>query len=170
MIDQEQLKHLLHYDPETGLFTNLVQRGVRGSVGSNPGNKDKNGYLVIQINNQKYRAGRLAFLYMTGRWPIEIDHIDGVYDNDSWENLREATRSENNANSYHAAGSSGLRGVNRDPKNPTLWRARVSYRNCRVWLGPFDSQEEAYEAYLEATKLHHGEFAYHNRPTLEQRP
>lgn len=170
MITQQRLKELLHYDPESGWFTNLVQRGQRGTIGAVAGNHDKDGYIVIQIGGRKYRAGRLAWLYMTGEWPTEVDHWDGVYDNDSWSNLRDGTHADNMANSNRATGMSGLRGVNRDPRNPTKWRSRVSYGNCRQWLGPFDSPEEAYEAYLKAVEHHHGEFAFHKRPqTLERR-
>src|SRR5882762_7480724 len=120
----ERLRELLVYDPLTGFFTNRVQRGVRGPIGARCGHYDKDGYLIIQINSQKFRAGRLAFLYMTGRWPIEADHKDGVRDNDAWLNLRECTRCENVANSERPLGESGLRGVKFDSKTST-WRARV---------------------------------------------
>lgn len=170
MLTQERLKELLVYDPDTGEFTNRIQRGQRGTVGALAGSYDKDGYIVIQIGGTKYRAGRLAWLYMKGVWPIEIDHEDGIYDNDAWYNLREATRSDNMSNSNRETGISGLRGVTRDPKNPTLWRSRVSYGNIRKWLGPFDSPEKAHAAYLEAAELAQGEFALHNRPQpLERR-
>ncbi len=164
MITQEYLQHLFNYDPETGWLINRIQRGQRGPIGARAGNYDKDGYLVTQIDGQKYRVGRLIWFYITGEWPIEVDHEDGVRDNDSWTNLREATRSENNCNSNRAIGMSGLRGVKRDPKNPTLWRARIAYGNYRKWLGPFDSLEKASKAYLKAVELHHGEFAHHKRP------
>src|ERR1700761_4942392 len=115
----EYLKTLLVYDPSTGLFTNKVQRGIRGPIGAIAGSYDKDGYVVIQINAKKYRAGRLAWLYMTGRWPREVDHKDRDRANDAWLNLRECTRSENNAHSERPLGESGLRGVRFDPKTST---------------------------------------------------
>lgn len=166
MITQERLKELLDYDPETGLFTNRVSRGPRGPIGAIAGTYDKDGYIVIQIGGTKYRAGRLAWLYMTGTWPTEIDHEDGVYDNDSWSNLRDATRSENIVNSKRLTGSSGLRGVRCDP-GTTKWRARISFGYQRSYLGVFDTAEEAHKAYLAAAEIRHGEFALHNRPQAE---
>lgn len=163
MITQVRLRELLVYNPITGLFTNRVQRGQRGPIGAIAGNFDKDGYRIIQIGGTKYRASRLAWLYMTGHWPIEVDHKDGVPYNDIWNNLREATRCENMANSTRPVGTSGLRGVKFDPKTST-WRSRVQYGNCREWLGPFDTAEEAHAAYLIAAENKHGEFALHNRP------
>lgn len=163
IITQAELWQFLDYDPETGEFTNLVQRGQRSPVGGIAGYHDKDGYTIIQICGQKYRAGRLAWFYMTGEWPIEVDHEDGVYDNDSWDNLREATRSQNVTNSARPVGISGLRGVKFDPKTST-WRARIAFGYQRKWLGPFDMAEEASAAYLAAAEEVHGKFAVHNRP------
>lgn len=162
MITQERLKELFEYDPEIGLFTRLIKAGQRGPVGSIVGVPDKDGYLVVQIGGTKYKLHRLAWFYMKGVWPIEIDHRDGVPDNNVWTNLREATRSDNVANSNRETGESGLRGVKYDP-NTTSWRARIAYGYQRKWLGPFDTAEEAHAAYLAAAEIHHGEFALHNR-------
>ena len=156
----ERLRELLDYNPLTGLFTNKIQRGQRGPVGAVAGTYDKDGYVVICINRQKFRAGRLAFLYMKGRWPREVDHKDRVRANNAWLNLRECTRSENIAHSERATGESGLRGVKFDPKTST-WRSRIGFGGYREWLGPFDSKEEAYKAYLLAANSTHGEFALH---------
>lgn len=167
MIYVEQLHELLDYDPETGVFTNRIWRGTRGAVGEVAGSYDKDGYIVIQIKGRKYRAGRLAWLYMTGKWPeYEIDHEDGNYANDAWSNLREATRCDNMSNASRPLGESGLRGVNFDPRTRT-WRARIGYGNDRQWLGPFNTAEEASTAYLAAAESVHGKFAFHNRTPQE---
>lgn len=163
MITQQRLRELFFYDGED--LINLARRGRRGHIGAVAGNYDKDGYIIIQIGGIKYRRARLIWLYVTGQWPeYEVDHKNGIPDDDSWDNLRDATRSDNVANSTRPIGSSGLRGVNRDPKNPTLWRARVAYGNSRQWLGPFDTAKEAHEAYLAAAEDKQGEFALHNRP------
>lgn len=163
-ITHERLLQILDYDPETGYFIWIEQVGQRTPLGEVAGHFDKDGYRIIQLGGIKYRAGRLVWFYMTKTWPIEVDHEDGIYDNDAWYNLREATRSQNVANSNRETGISGLRGVKFDPRT-TSWRAKITFGYCSEWLGPFDTAEEAYTAYLAAAEIRHGEFALHNRPT-----
>lgn len=164
----ERLRELLAYDPLTGLFTNKIQRGKRGPIGAVAGSYDKDGYVMIMINRQKFRAGRLAFLYMKGKWPREVDHKNGVRADNAWLNLRESTRCENIVNSERPLGESGLRGVKFDPKTST-WRSRIAFGGYREWLGPFGTKEEAYAAYLAAAETTHGEFALHKRPQTSWR-
>jgi HNH endonuclease len=95
----ERLRELLSYDPTTGQWTWLVTRGSTAPAGSIAGTIYSNGYRYITIDYRRYFSSRLAFLYMTGEWPQhEVDHIDRCSSNDKWDNLRPATRSENNAN------------------------------------------------------------------------
>jgi hypothetical protein len=163
MLTYERLKEILMYDPVTGLFTWRITLGVRARVGNIAGSFDKDGYITIGFEKKKYKAGRLAWLYMTGQWPAcEIDHKDGCRANNIWTNLREATRVENVINSNREVGESGFRGVKFD-RSTSKWRARIGRGHQRIWLGPFDTPEKAYEAYLEAAESVHGEFAPHNR-------
>ena len=163
-LTQDQLKELLHYDTETGLFTWLVQYNSRTAVGAIAGHFDDRGYRRITICGRIFRCGRLAFLYMTGKWPSNlIDHKDGDRANDAWNNLREATYGESTHNRYLPVGESKLRGVRPVPSNPHRWEARIAVGYHRVSLGTFDSAEEAHAAYLAASEDLHGEFAPHNR-------
>lgn len=164
MMTRDLLRSLLQYDSITGHFVWLKQVSNRIKIGDIAGNLDKDGYLLIQVCGTKYRAGRLAFLYMNGRWPThEVDHVDGNRANDAWTNLREVTRSDNVVNSDRATGASGLRGVKFDPKTST-WRARIEYKGHREYVGVYATKEEAYQAYLTVANQVHGEFALHNRP------
>jgi len=107
------IRSILDYDPfETGLFVWKEQIGRRIRVGEVAGSYDKDGYIIIQIGGVKYKAHRLAYLYMTGEWPEEeIDHKDGNPANNVWSNLRDSTRVENIINSDRELGESGFRGV-----------------------------------------------------------
>lgn len=160
MIDQEELKRLLHYDPDTGVFTWKVRTTNGVKVGDVAGKKDKSKYTYIGINKKAYLAHRLAWLYMTGEWPKNsLDHINGVYSDNKWENLREATYSQNNFNkTSYKNSSSKYKGVSYH-KRKNKWAARVTVNKQSNFLGYFDSEEEAALAYnKQAIKLH-GEYA-----------
>lgn len=157
MLTHDTLKGLLAYDPETGDFTWLMPVSRRVHTGMIAGNLDKDGYTVIQIGGQKYRAGRLAFFYMIGEWPEnEIDHIDRDKGNDAWINLREATRGENVQNREYLVGEAGFRGVRQVRDR---FQARISIDGVRECLGMFDSAEEANRAYLEHEGKFYGNFS-----------
>lgn len=97
MITQEYLKSLLEYNPETGVFRWLVKRkGIRDY--DNAGSINNYGYNIIVIDGVKYKAHRLAWLYINGVIPDEIDHIDRNKSNNAFNNLRECTHSQNMAN------------------------------------------------------------------------
>lgn len=75
-IDQDLLKSLLHYDPDSGIFTWKVSRG-RVKAGKIAGRKSGEGYFQIQIFRRLYQSHRLAWIYMHGEIKSEcIDHID----------------------------------------------------------------------------------------------
>lgn len=96
----ERLRCLLSYDQGTGLFTWLIDRGNGACAGQRAGTVDRNsGYVLVQIDGRQYRAHRLAWLYVHGRWPRPlIDHIDRNRANNRISNLREATSAINNSN------------------------------------------------------------------------
>ena len=82
MITQSKLKQLAKYDPDTGEFVALVDRG-KIKCGQRMGCKNRLGYIQIGILWKRYKAHGLAFLYMTGKYPDEVDHIDGDPSNNS---------------------------------------------------------------------------------------
>src|SRR6266704_128840 len=98
MLTQQRLKELLSYDPLTGVFLWRVKRcnKMPGDVAGC--NKNRN-YTVVYVEGKSYRAHRLAWFYMTGEWPATfLDHRDMNKHNNAWENLRLATKSQNQAN------------------------------------------------------------------------
>ena len=158
----ERLKELLHYDPMTGAFTWRVRRNGRGG-GVRPGmaagliGHDRRRY--IGVDGKRYAAHRLAWFYMTGEWPIEVDHRNVDALDNRWDNLREATRSQNNANvGLKSHNTSGLKGVSWDNAR-RLWKAQISVRCKRVMIGRFADKEEAAQAYACAAREAFGEFA-----------
>jgi hypothetical protein len=143
MIDVAELQRILHYDPETGLFTWRRVWGSNARPKDRPAGRPTQRYWQISINYRRYQAHRLAFLYMTGEWPVgEIDHIDRDGFNNRWSNLRLVTHAENMRNKLASAGS-----VIYIPSRKR-WRARIGRDGRRVYLGDFETEEAARAALL----------------------
>jgi HNH endonuclease/AP2 domain len=165
-ITQEYLKSILDYNARTGLFKWKRRHDCSSHwngrwSGKNAGWLDaKKGYLEIGINNKKYYAHRLAWLYITGEWPKEVDHKNGVKSNNRFSNLRPSSHIDNQRNKgLTKRNSSGYKGVffcNQKKK----YVARIIIDNKRsIHLGSFTNPKVAHLAYCQAAKKYHGEFA-----------
>lgn len=158
-VELSTLKELLHYDPETGIFTWRVSRGRLAKAGDRAGTIKELGYRGIKIRTRRYPASRLAWLYMTGRWPSnEMDHINGDRSDDRFSNLREATRFENVANRVFKPNTLGIRGVRLHSCG--RYEARIGDRT----LGLYATADEASAVRKRAEKLHFGDRGWFNRP------
>jgi hypothetical protein len=158
-MNQELLKEYVHYDPLTGIFK-WIKRPHRSHVkiGDVINTSDCNdGYLRVQILGKAYRLHRLAFLYMTGRFPDSLsDHINGIRTDNRWENLREATYSQNCKNIKVAKNNTlGVKGVF---KSNNGWVARAMHNKKYHYLGFFKTMDDASKAYTDFIKKVHGEF------------
>jgi hypothetical protein len=132
--------------------------GGRGwRAGDVAGTVNNNGYRLIRVGDGRYRAHRLAWLYTHGAWPTgEIDHINGIRDDNRLANLRDVTVSVNQQNRKRAAsnGSTGLLGVS---TAKARYRAAIALNGRTTYLGSFDTAEEAHAAYVTAKReLHEG--------------
>src|ERR1700674_1345685 len=97
MVLAERLRAVLLYDPETGVFTRRINRG-KWKAGAQVGWLRPDGYIGIGLDYHEYLAHRLAWLYVTGEWPIDVDHENTCRSDNRWDNLREASRSQNMRN------------------------------------------------------------------------
>lgn len=145
----EEFKKYLSYDPITGFFTNLKTGRITGF-------KNNKGYVLIRIEEKTYRAHRVAWLYMTGEWPVnEIDHDNRVRHDNRFGNLKEATKFENMQNmSINSNNSSGFRGVTFH-KGEQKWMSRIGVGRKTIQLGYFATAELASKAYEEAKLKYH---------------
>ena len=162
MLTQDLLIEIFDYESETGWFINRYSRG-RAGAGSRAGGETGHGHRRIIIGYNKYYEHHLAWLYVYGVWPNEIDHVNGDRCDNRIANLRVCSRTENNFNREDYAGRSGLKGAYFDPRSRN-WYSKIQVGGWQKFLGVFDSPEEAHEAYKEAVEVIAGEFAYHNRP------
>ena len=160
-IDQDYLKSILHYNPETGWF---AWTGI-GNINGKRKKENRAGYITlrnkyrqIQLDGQAYLEHKLAFLYMKGWMPDEIDHENLNGTDNRWKNLREATRSQNQGNtSIRKDNTLGYKGITWN-KRMRKYVARVQCNKKRIHA-LFDSIEEAVRwRQLKAEELH-GEFA-----------
>lgn len=146
-LTQEYLKSLYSYDPNSGLFTRLINRG-KFKVGEIAGRQhtDSKGmtYVKIKISGKEYFAHRLVWFYMYGVWPEkEIDHIDHNTINNKISNLRSVSPSENRRNaSISRNNTSGVVGVI-FCKREQRWLARIILDYKQIHLGYFKCFEDA---------------------------
>lgn len=152
MKEQELLKQKLHYDPNTGIFTALHSHGTRVK-GEPVGYLNPAGYLIASFNGQSYALQRLAFLYMTGDWPVgEVDHKDTDRVNNKWSNLRDVSKSVNLRNRLRFKNNkSGTTGVSWSTREKR-WCATILSEGKRVFLGYFDYKEDAVLVRMTAEK------------------
>lgn len=147
----ELLRSLLHYDPQTGVFTRIPSGRKVGTI-------SVRGAVVINLLRRSFYAHRLAWLYVHGQWPVdEIDHISGDQTQNMIRNLREATRGQNAQNKRAASKknkSSGMLGVTW-AIHANKWKAQIAVNYKTYHLGYFTDPKEAHHAYVLAKrKLH----------------
>ena len=147
------------FEVKDGVLINKVSRS-RATAGHVSG-CEKDGYVWVKVNNQRFSAHRIIFLMAHGYCPEYIDHIDGNSLNNLIENLRPATLSENKANQkIYSSNSSGVKGVYWcKPKN--AWVAQISFNRVRKTLGHFSTKELAASCVAAARNQMHGEYARH---------
>jgi len=147
ILTQKQLKEILRYDPDTGIFTWLVRTANCVKIGEAAGGLNPAGYSGIRLKGRDYLAHRLAWLYMTDEWPKDqIDHINHIKDDNRIENLREVTHKENGRNrSMQKNNVSGCCGVCwYKPYNK--WAAQIKVNGKQINLGCFDDLNNAIAA------------------------
>jgi hypothetical protein len=146
-----RLRELLHYDADSGAFRWRRPHHCAGKIAGAP---DGRGYRRISVDGRRYKAHRLAWLYVYGEWPDGgLDHVNGNRFDNRIANLRPATNRQNQGN--QAARRPGhLKGAHKISKGHG-WQARLAGK----YLGSFQTEEEAHRAYMLAAENYYGEFA-----------
>ena len=158
-ITQTRLKELLSYDPNTGLFIWLkLKTGNQVRVGDVAGyNASLRGkYVDIRLDKKLYKAHRLVFLYMTGKFPNEgVDHIDGNGMNNKWCNLRDVDQHANMKNTKISSNNkTGVIGIH---MGRGRYVAQIKHQGETKHLGIFSTLDEA----VKARKIAESRYGYH---------
>lgn len=98
---------------------------------------------------------------VSGEWSkLQIDHINGVKTDNRWVNLREATHSQNQCNiALQKNNTSGFKGVNYDRRRDK-WIAWLGIAGQSLYLGGYDTKEEAYRVVCAKREKEHKHFAH----------
>jgi hypothetical protein len=150
---QQELQHLFDYDPETGLFYWKNPTHYLLKKGAEAGYRD-NGYRSVNIDGSSWKLHRLVWMFVYGEDPgqMEIDHINGVKNDNRISNLRLATKRQNQHNQKHAKGFSFHKGRQK-------WQAKIKINGKDTYLGQFDCPLLAHLCYQDARREHFGDFA-----------
>jgi hypothetical protein len=155
-----RLRGAFSYDPESGILSYASPR-QKVRVGDRAGRQQPQGHRVVGFAGRTFVEHRVIFAIQTGRWPIaEIDHINNRRADNRWANLREATRTQNQRNNpgytrKHGARLKGAYPVGSSGK----WQAIISVGGKATYIGTFETEENAHDAYVLAAEGLVGEFA-----------
>lgn len=137
----EQLRAAYAYDPDLGWF---IQREGQ------PRPYFSGKYWFLSFAGESTTLHRWIWFYVYGKWPIEVDHIDGDTNNHKLANLREVTTRQNGTNQKKRNNNSGFRGVSWCSRDK-IFRAQIrDIAGKKVSLGDFKSAELASLAYERA--------------------
>lgn len=152
----DELREILDYCPETGVFRWKIRPSRRVYAGDVAGAVKATGYREVCFKKRSYLEHRLAWLYVYGEWPKGvIDHVNHRFDDNRIANLREATWAENSWN-RRTQSKNGAKGVYFRRNG---WETSIMKDGKYHYLGRFRTREDAVEAHRKAALALHGAFA-----------
>lgn len=158
-LTQEIVRDLLDYNPETGELSHRIRprnwfssdRSCNTWNARYAGEKalsslNTNGYLHGPLLGRMYRAHRIIFLWMTGDWPEEIDHVNHNRTDNRWINISNKNHVENSKNQSLSKGNtSGHIGISWNEYRQK-WRARAKVNYRDIFIGYFEDFKNAVAA------------------------
>lgn len=145
----EEIKEYFSYSPETGQVFWKKRPSNRVLIGAEVGNHNDQGYKICRFKGKALRVHHIVWALNTEELPKRfIDHINGKRDDNRIENLRIVSNSENLQNMKQARGYTYHKKLNK-------WMAKLSVNKEHKYLGVFETEKEAHEAYLSAKRKYH---------------
>ncbi len=150
----ERLRMFFSYCPETGEITRKIHRS--GIVQGKPVGSEHKGYRRVNFDGKLILCHRLAWAIHHGEWPKgEVDHINMNKSDNRICNLRDVNRSQNMVNRNYPKGKSGVTGVSTHKKG---WQSVIRINKKSIYLGLFQTIEEAALARSVAEKIYYGSY------------
>ncbi|HHX7365802.1 TPA: HNH endonuclease signature motif containing protein [Enterobacter hormaechei] len=150
----ELLRSLFLYDPVTGRLHHKANRRRVKACSYADSTRRADGYrqVALRLDGKQYqlKAHRVAWILAHGAIPHgkQIDHINGIRDDNRLCNLRLVTQRENDQNRRKARGYSWNKGCSK-------WEAYIRVDGVLRHLGLFTTEAAARAAYLKAKVRYH---------------
>ncbi len=155
----EEIKEYISYCPESGLFHWIKCTRRRGKPGDVAGCLGAYGYWLVPFMGVNYRAHRLAWWWVYGEIPEQIDHINRKRNDNRFCNLRASSAAENVRNACNKGALTGVKGVT---KNGNRFYGRVHFNYKSYNAGSYGTVEEAEAAVKSLREKLHKEFTCHD--------
>lgn len=155
---QDELREYFNYVDGQLIRIKSTNSSRPDMLGKPLGCLSSKGYIYGRFRYKLYFLHRLIWVYHNGAIESEvIDHINRVKTDNRIENLRPATRQQNNFNSVGwSNAASEFKGVSKKRKN---WRAVIRLNGKQQHLGTFKTEIEASLAYRKVANILHGDFS-----------
>lgn len=155
-----EAREQIDYNPETGILTWKVNKPrIRPGARVGGDGVHVTGYRYITICGVYIQEHIFIWFWMTGKWPSSdtIDHKNKTRDDNRWENLRQASHTQNLLNTNRYGRTRGVQ--KREYKiRGVVWRARIRTKQFTKYLGEFPTEQEAINAFNRGMKQFYGEF------------
>ena len=137
---------------EKGYTYDVISGKVYKINGKEAKSVKRDGYLRINMNKagMQYHLTQHQYAWYCIHNEIVdcIDHINGIRDDNRIENLRKVTQQQNTFNKTKSKGYTWHKGVKK-------WMAQIMLNKKTIYLGYFNTEEDAHEAYESAKKVYH---------------
>lgn len=167
MLTKDDLLKNFNYDKVSGKLYWRVTKNSQARHGMEAGGVAMLGgvpYRRIKVDGRSYLTHRLIFFIETGNWPEIVDHINRDTLDNRFGNLRAATKM---ANRWNCTGNrqsiSGVKGVYYDRGR---WKALITVKGQRQYLGMYATLEEAKKVVDTAYMEQQGEFSLQHSAVL----
>lgn len=146
---QSKLRDLFDYNPDTGELFWKFRPDQSGSwnarYAGKPAlqSKNKKGYLYGSLGGKTVRTHRVIWKWLTGIDADNIDHINGIRDDNREVNLRNVSILDNQKNQKKRSDNSTGRTGTRIRKDTGKVQAYICVNGQQISLGCFNTLDEA---------------------------